>query len=156
MITLEFDECFSAFHNKVDAYDFLDFEDYEIEELEIEWLRAACSDPYVRRLFSSFEFDDEDEEVINFEMRYSVDDDFDSDFIKNILATGMAINWLTPKVNSLISINQVFGSKEESFFSQQQHMKEVRALRDSWIKEQRKSIRDRGAYFNSYIAGYED
>lgn len=155
MITLEFDDVFTNFHNKVDAYDFLDFEDYEIEELEIEWLRAACTKPYVRRLFSSFQFDEEDDEVINFEMLYEVDDDFDADFVKEILAIGMGVEWLTPKVNSLIGINQMYGSKEEKFYSEAQHMKEVRALRDSWKNEQRKLIRDRGYTFNSYIEDYK-
>lgn len=153
MITLDFDDIFSSFHNKVDAYDFLDLEDYELEELESEWLKSAGSKPYIRRLFSSYEYNDDDE-VINFEMSYSVDDDFDTDFVIEILALGVAIEYLTPKVNSLNLINQMFGNKEG--YSQQQHLKEVRALRDSWIREQRKIIRDRGTFFNSYIEGYGD
>lgn len=155
MITLDFEDIFSIFHNKVDAYDFLELSTSEIQELENEWLKTVGANPYVRRLFSKYEFD-LDGEVINFEMKYATDDDADKDFVTEILALGMCVEWLSPKVNSLISINQTYGSKEEKFYSEATHLKEVRSLRDSWKTEQRKMIRDRGYINNSYIEGYGD
>lgn len=155
MITLEFQDIFSVFHNKIDAYDFLELTPEEIEAFEFEWLRTAGSKPYVRRLFSSYSYD-ADSEVINFEMRYATNDEEDLDFVTEILALGMVVEWLMPKVNSMDNIFQVYGSKEEKFYSQSQHLKEVRALRDSIKNEQRKMIRDRGYVYNSYIEGYGD
>ena len=111
-MTLEFDDLFSIFHNKVDAYDFLELTDEEIETFEYEWLRSACAKPYVRRLFSEFSLDEYDE-VINFEMKYPVDEDIDMEFVIEVLALGIMIHWLDAKVNSLDNIYQVFGSKEE-------------------------------------------
>ena len=46
-------------------------------------------------------------------MKYSVDDDFDAEFITDILGIGMVIEWITPKINSLNNTQQVFGSSEE-------------------------------------------
>ena len=155
MITMEFDEVYSVFHNKVDAYDFLELTDEEIETFESEWLRSAASKPYVRSLFSAFSLD-VDGETISFEMGYVIDDDTDKDFVTEVLALGICIEWLSPKVNSLTHIYQTYASKEERFFSEASHMKEIRALRDSWKVEQRKLIRDRGYIYNSYIQGYGD
>ena len=155
MITMEFDEVFSIFHNKIDAYDFLELTDEEIETFESEWLRSAASKPYVRRLFSTFTFDG-DGEILECEMGYVTDDDADKDFVTEVLALGMCIEWLSPKVNSLTHIYQTYGSKDERWFAESSHMKEIRALRDSWKVEQRKLIRDRGYLYNSYIEGYGD
>ena len=155
MITMEFEEVYSIFHNKVDAYDFLELTDDEVETFEGEWLRSAASKPYVRRLFSSFTIDG-DAETMDFEMGYGTDDDADRDFVTEVLALGMCIEWLSPKVNSMTHIYQTYASKEERFFSEASHMKEIRALRDSWKVEQRKLIRDRGYLYNSYIEGYGD
>lgn len=155
MITLEFADIFSMFHNKIDAYDFLELTNEEINMFETEWLKTAGSKVYVRRLFSTYQFD-ADSEVINFEMRYATDDGADTDFVIEILAIGMCVEWLSPKVNSLTGIYQTYGSKEEKFYSESQHLKEIRALWDSWKNEQRKMIRDRGYIFNSYIEGYGD
>ena len=112
MITLDFEDVFSVFHNKIDAYDFLELTNEEINAFEVDWLRAAGAKPYVRKLFSSYKFDD-DNEVINFEMRYATDDDADCDFVIEILALGIVVEWLMPKVNSMDTIFQVYGSKEE-------------------------------------------
>lgn len=155
MVTLDFEDVFSVFHNKVDAYDFLELSINEIQELESEWLKTVGANPYVRRLFSTYEFD-LDGETINFEMKYATDEDADKDFVTEILALGMCVEWLSPKVNSLTNIHQTYGSKEEKFYSEATHLKEVRSLRDSWKNEQRKMIRDRGYIYNSYIEGYGD
>lgn len=155
MITLEFEDIYNSFHNKIDAYDFLELTEDEINEFEISWLKTAGSKPYVRRLFSSYKFD-EDEEVIEFEMRYATDDDADTDFVVEILALGMVVEWLTPKVNSITHIFQTYGSKEEKWYSEAAALKENRTLRDSMKNEQRKMIRDRGYINNSYIEGYGD
>lgn len=112
MITIEFTDVFDVFHEKIDAYDFLDLSNDEIENFEKSWLRTAGSKPYVRRLFSTYNMDS-DNETVSFEMSYAIDDDTDRDFVIEILALGMVVEWLNPKVTSLDNIFQVFGSKEE-------------------------------------------
>ena len=112
MITLGFEDINSVFHGKVEAYDFLELTDEEIAEFEASWLKTAGGNPYVRRLFSTYRYDSENQ-TIEFEMRYPIDDDIDAIFTTEILALGMCVEWLTPKVNSLDTILQVYGSKEE-------------------------------------------
>lgn len=112
MITLEFTDVFDVFHNKVDAYDFIELTTNEIENFEKDWLLATGAKPYVRRLFTTYKVDS-DADTVSFEMNYSIDDDTDRDFVIEILALGMCVEWLSPKVNSLDNIFQVFGSKEE-------------------------------------------
>ena len=66
-------------------------------------------------------------------MKYSVDDDFDAEFITDILGIGMVIEWITPKINSLNNIQQVFGSSEEKFYSQTNHLNGLKDLKKSLI-----------------------
>lgn len=86
-------------------------------------------------------------------MKYSVDDDFDAEFITDILGIGMVIEWITPKINSLNNIQQVFGSSEEKFYSQTNHLNGLKDLKKSLIKEQKNLIKDRGYIWNSYLDG---
>ena len=88
---------------------------------------------------------------MNFEMKYSTDDDFDKEFIMDVIGIGMVIEWITPKINSLNNIVQVFGSKEEKFYSQSNHLNELRNLKKSLINEQQSIIKERGYIWNSYL-----
>ncbi len=152
MITVEFEEVYSIFFDKVEAYDFLELEDSEIEDMLIRYLKSSFTNPFVRQLFSILEVD-EDSESFDFEMSYVIDDSSDKEFVVEVMALGLCIKWLTPKVNSLIGMNQTYGSKEEKFFSEASHKAEMRNLLNLWKKEQLKLIRDRGYVWNEYLDG---
>ena len=152
MITVEFEEVYSIFFDKVEAYDFLELDDSEIEDMLIRYLKSSFTNPFVRQLFSTLEVD-EDSESFDFEMSYVIDDSSDKEFVVEVMALGLCIKWLTPKVNSLIGMNQTYGSKEEKFFSEASHKAEMRNLLNLWKKEQLKLIRDRGYVWNEYLDG---
>lgn len=152
MITVEFEEVYSIFFDKVEAYDFLELEDSEIEDMLVRYLKSSFTNPFVRQLFSTLEVD-EDSESFDFEMSYVIDDSSDKEFVVEVMALGLCIKWLTPKVNSLIGMNQTYGSKEEKFFSEASHKAEMRNLLNLWKKEQLKLIRDRGYVWNEYLDG---
>lgn len=152
MTSIKYNEIFSFFFTKVEAYDFLDLDSEQITEFMNNWLSSASKQPYVRRLFSGFSLDHEIQ-VVSFEMKYSVDESYDEDFVSEILALGMIVEWISPKINSLTNVAQMFGSSEEKFYSQSNHLKELRDLRDSVRREQRAMIRDRGYMWNSYLDG---
>lgn len=152
MITVEFEEVYSIFFDKVEAYDFLELEDSEIEDMLIRYLKSSFTNPFVRQLFSTLVVD-EDSESFDFEMSYVIDDSSDKEFVVEVMALGLCIKWLTPKVNSLIGMNQTYGSKEEKFFSEASHKAEMRNLLNLWKKEQLKLIRDRGYVWNEYLDG---
>lgn len=152
MTSLNYNEVFSIFYSRVEAYDFLSLKNDEVNEFLCSWIRSVISKPYIRRLFTSISIDDEIQ-VLSYELKYSVDEDSDRYFVTEILGLGIAIQWLEPKINSTMNIAQMFGSKEEKFFSQSQHLKELRDLKESLHREQRSMIRDRGYAWNSYLDG---
>ena len=152
MASIQYDEITSSLYSKIEAYDFLDLGTDELHDFLVAWLHTAVSKPYVRKLFSSITLNDEIM-VMKYDMKYEVDEETDREFVIEILALGMGIQWLTPKINSRVNINQMFGSKEEKYYSQSSHLTELRSLRKDWVKEQRSMIRDRGYNWNSYLDG---
>ncbi len=137
----------------VTAYDFLDLSDLQINEFLCNWLHSAASVTHVRRLFSSIKLDDEIQTII-FEVKNPMDkedDESDKEWIIEILAMGTGINWLRPKVLSMESIAQTYGTSEAKFYSESQHLKEKRSLLDGWIASQKKEVADHSATWNSYL-----
>lgn len=152
MASLNYDKIYSRLFTKIEAYDFIELSEEMLNEFLCNWLHSASANPYVRRLFSSFIIDDE-VQLITYEMKYSVDELSDEEFVIEILALGVVISWLEPKINSISNIAQMFGSKDEKFFSQSQHLSELRGLISDFKKQQRRMIADRGYVWNSYLDG---
>lgn len=162
-------EVYSQFFLKIEGYDIFDknISDEYREALLCSWLHSSIGKPYVNRLFStvtlSDPYQDEDPDtgelidvdgMIEYELNNVIDEDFgDKQFVIEVLAYGMALCWLEPKVYSLTNIAQMFSTSDERFFSQSSHLSELRNLRDDLINHQRSLIRDRGYSNNSYING---
>lgn len=161
MSTIAYNEIYSSFFRKVEAYDLLrdDLEDSQKNDLLHEWLIQAVSDPYVRRLFNSLEIVDENiddgiTDSVVYEIAESVDNTSDRYFVIEILAYGIMIAWLSPKLNSLINIVQFIGTADEKYYSQAAHLQQLRALYEDVENRQRKLIRDRGYIWNEYVNSY--
>lgn len=152
MASITYDEIFSSFFTKVEAYDLVAENDEFIAELMCNWLRSSVYYPYVRKLFSSIELDDE-ERLITYELKRSIDDDADKQFLIDVLSYGVAYAWVQPKVNSITSIVQNFGTTDQKYFSQAMHLAELRNLRDDSENQIRRLIRDRGYMYNDYLDG---
>lgn len=162
-------EVYSQFFLKIEGYDIFDknISDEYREALLCSWLHSSIGKPYVNRLFStvtlSDPYQDEDPDtgelidvdgMIEYELNNVIDEDFgDKQFVIEVLAYGMALCWLEPKIYSLTNIAQMFSTSDERFFSQSSHLSELRNLRDDLINHQRSLIRDRGYSNNSYING---
>ena len=153
MTSIDYNIIFQSFYSRLEAFDFLQMDDFTVNEFLCNWIHDAVRPPYIRRLFKSVVFDD-DIMRLSYEMnRSSGSDDEDKDFVVELLALGMGIGWLTPKVNSLLHLRQMYGSKEERFFSEAQHLTATKELLDSWKKDQRRMISDRGWIYNAYVQG---
>ena len=152
MASLDYNKIYSRLFSKIEAYDFLELPEDELNDFLCNWVHSASANPYVRRLFKSFNLDDEILEV-SYEMKYSVDEFSDEEFITEIITLGVVVAWLEPKINSINNIAQMFGSKEEKFYSQSQHISELRNLVNDAKKQQRRMITDRGFAWNSYLDG---
>lgn len=162
-------EVYSQFFLKIEGYDIFDknISDEYREALLCSWLHSSIGKPYVNRLFStvtlSDPYQDEDPDtgelidvdgMIEYELNNVINEDFgDKQFVIEVLAYGMALCWLEPKIYSLTNIAQFFGTSDEKFYAQQTHLSELRNLRDDLINHQRSLIRDRGYSNNSYING---
>lgn len=151
-MTSVFEDIFSRFLLKVTDYNFVRLEEDTVNEMMIGWLKATLSKPYVRRIFSSLTID-EDFEEIEFELKNPVDEQSDADYVEELVATGMVVEWVTPQVNSVINTQQMLSGKEVKFYSQSQHLAELKGLLSDSNQALRKMIRDRGYFSNSYISG---
>ena len=152
MTSLSYNTIYSRLFSKIEAYDFIELSEDELNDFLCSWIHSASANPYVRRLFKSFSLDDEIQEIA-YEMKYIIDDFSDEEFVIEVLSLGMVVAWLDPKVKSINNIAQMFGSKEEKYYSQSQHISELRSLVNDSKKQQRRMIADRGYAWNSYLDG---
>ena len=74
-----------------------------------------------------------------------------SDIDIEIYALGMKVEWLTPIVDSKLNLAQMFGGKEEKFYSQSSHLSQLQSMLANDKTEIRKPVRDYGYRYNSYI-----
>lgn len=162
MASISFQEIYSRFFTKVEAYDLFDegLSDEARNELLCNYVHSAIGKSYVNRLFSSIAIDDpltvgDDslDGVIEYELKTSTNEIADKEFVLEVLAYGVALSWIEPKVNSLTSIAQFFGTSDERFYAQANHLSELRSLRDDLVSAQRGLIRDRGYVNNDYLSG---
>ena len=154
MASLNYDMVYSRFFTKVEAFDFIyeEISDEMMAEFMHSWLRSAVAYPYIRRLFSSVSFDDE-ERVINYTLKYHIDDFSDKEFLTEVLAYAIVYSWLEPKVRSITNVYQNFTSSEQKYYSQAAHLEELRALLSDSELRIRALIRDRGYMYNAYLDG---
>ena len=151
-MTSSYEKIYSSFLSRVTDYSFVEVNEDDVIDLMNGWMKSVVSQPYVRRLFSSILFDDY-EEVVEFELKTSVDDSADDDFVTEILSRGMVIEWLEPQVKSVVNIAQMFGGKEQKFYAQSAHMAELKDMLKTAKSELRRMICDYGYINNSYING---
>ena len=108
------------------------------EDLEImlhDWLMDAIVEPVV----GEYDFSDRDEELKQF--------NFDiSDRDQKILSIHMVRGWLAPQIRSVTLTHQVFGGKEEKYYSQSAHLTEMRAL-DADLQKEADLLFCRGTYY---------
>jgi hypothetical protein len=77
----------------------------------------------------------------------------DQEFVIELLALGIAIKWMEPKVKSVLNTSNFYGSKEERTYSPASHLKQLQETFSIMKKEQRRMIADRGYIKNAYTDG---
>ncbi len=154
MASLSYDDIYSRVLNKITDYEFLNLSDSEIYNELTRKMKIALSKPYLRRLFSSVEYDD-DIMMFTYTLDYeTADESADSDFIAEAIALGIVVAWLEPKVKTTNLIHQQFtSSKESKWYNQKDHLAELRSFLKACKYEQQSLIRDRGYIYNGYVDG---
>lgn len=190
MASIKYEEVYSRFFTKVEAFDLFEenLTDDTRNELLCNWLHSATSYPYVSRLFSSLVLTDKDETVkddteqtgdteqttepsaetnetaeteekvdkthtIDYTLKYTIDDNIDKEFVLEIFSMGMVLSWVKPKVNSIVNTAQIFGTSDQKWYSQSNHLSELQNLQSNIQAELRNMIRDRGYANNTYLDG---
>lgn len=100
-MTSEFDELYSRFYLRVKDYEIVGLEVKVVKEMMNGWIRSTLSKPYVRRLFAELDFDEDIEEV-EYELKFPISESEDQDFVEELIALGMVVEWLSPKYHSTL------------------------------------------------------
>lgn len=152
MLSVTYDDIFSRFLAQVQAYDLLQINEYDAREKLNEWLMSVKSNSRVRKIFTTLAFD-KNIETITCELKNSVDDEADNDFVIELFALGVKWRWVTEKYESVLNTSQYFGSGEKKMFSQANHMAELKNMSTMARTEFFRFISDHGYYNNSYLGG---
>lgn len=150
-MTSEYEDIYSRFYLRVEDYNIVGLEKKLVENMMNGWMKSVLSKPYVRRLFATLD-NDEDVEEIEYELKFPVSDEEDQDFVEELIATGMTVEWLRPKYNSTLLTSQFFSNSEQKFYSQANHMTELKDMYHRAENDLRKLIRDRGYINNQYLS----
>lgn len=151
MASSEFEEIYSRFYLRVKDYDMSGMTERLAKDMLYGYIKNVISKPYVRRLFSTIAVD-EDIEEIEYELKESLDEDSDKDFVEEVISLGMVEQWASPKYNSTLLTNQLLSNSEQKFYSQSAHLAEMKELLKKAQIDLRKLIRDRG-FSNAVING---
>lgn len=152
-MTSTYGNIYSRFLNKISDYEFANLEESDITQRMLEWLHSSLSNPYIYRIFLTFNADDEvakmEYTIINPENDY-----IDKNFVEELLSYQLVVEWLTPKVNTTSQLNQMItNSKESKFYSQKEMLSEKRNLLAESENQVRSMLRDRGYIKNDYLDG---
>lgn len=153
MTSVEYKEIYSRMFSKIQAYDLIQMGERDASDFLMEWLHSAFARPDIRRLFSTFKFDDDYEEI-NYEMKYPMEFDYDHEFVIEVIAINAVLRWIEHKTLSITNILQFYGSKEEKFTSQAAHLSQLEALRERLDIEYKRLIGDRNSMWNTYVEDY--
>ena len=150
MTSISYDRIFNHFLGLVEDNKFWTVSIDDSTEIMTELLHKAVYSSYVYHLFSTVSTEDYTQLLV-YEMKHEVNEEVDMNFLVIALAKWMKYEWLSPQLNSVVLTSQFFGGKEQSAYSQANHMKELREMCDLAYKEARDFIRDRGYINNSYL-----
>lgn len=148
-----YNDVYSRFLIKIRDYEFAGLPEPNASEEMLDWLRSALSQPYINRIFKldSFSADDEIAEF-DYTLTDSINEYQDKNFVEELLAYQMIVEWLSPKVRTTNLLNQMItNSKEQKWYSQSAHIAELRGIYTDAENKVRSMLRDRGYIYNSYL-----
>lgn len=150
-MTSSYNDIYSRFLNKIRDYEFAGLPEPNATEQMREWLQSALSHTYIYRIFETFSADDEIAEF-EYTLKTSVDEYSDKHFVEELLGNAMVYEWMSEKVYTTNLLNQMItNGKEQTFFSQQQHLAQLRAVQADAETKVRSMLRDKGYNYNSYL-----
>ena len=120
-MTLSCEEIYSAFLGLIDDYQLPQMDIEDAYEYMKDCFKNVFSKPKIRRLFSSLSFDSNILQL-DYQLRNSIDEEYDKEFVKGLFANGMVVAWLEPRYQSETLTAQFFAGKEQKYYSQSAHI----------------------------------
>lgn len=131
-----YETVYGRFLNRTTDFNLAEIDDHTLNEMLKGWLHSAIVN--VRTSSDLSKRDDDHEE-------FSVD--LSGQDIE-LLAMGMTMAWLDQYLNSTENVLQFIGGKEEKYYSQANHIAELRAMREE-IRLEMKRIHSYSTYKNN-------
>ena len=113
---------YGRFLNSTTDFNLAELDDHTLNEMLKGWLHTAI----VKTRTSGDLTRDDENETFNNDL---------SELDIELLAMGMRLSWLDQTLNSTELTHQFLGGKEEKFFSQANHIEELRNLRADTLRE---------------------
>ena len=135
-----YETVYNRFLSSITDYDLAYLPNDDMENMVHGWLLRAITDFYNCKV----DLEDRDDEIRCFNVDLS-------NWEIDVLAKFMVAAWLNDQIASVNLTLQMFGGKEEKYYSQAQHLSSLVALRDNIRTEARKMSRDRSYVKNSYF-----
>ena len=135
-----YEKIYERFLNSVTDFNLAELDDHSLNEMLMDWLHKAV----VRARTSSDLSRDNENEVFNNDL---------SDLDIELLALGMKLAWLDQALGSTELTLQFIGGKEEKYYSQANHISELRALREDTKLEMQK-LHSYNTYTNNSYFNY--
>ena len=136
-----YDKVYNRALAKIQDCDLVALQDRDLEEMLHDWLMAAIA----KFRQCKNDLSDRDEELRQFNV------DLEDEEVE-ILAIMVVREWLAPQVHSALLTKQIFGGKEENYFSQSAHLKQLMDADTSLRVEAQKLSRDYS--YNHDLRGY--
>ena len=135
-----YEAVYGRFLNQTTDFNLAELDDHTLNEMLKDWLHSAIVNT---RTSSDLTYNDEDA-VFNNDL---------SNLDIELLAMGMRLAWLNQALNSTENTLLFIGGKEEKFFSQANHIAELRNLRADTLREMQKlytySTYNNNSYFDN-------
>lgn len=135
-----YEKVYNRFLQKITDFNLSEVDDYSFDEMMNGWLNSAV----IRVRKCQHDLSKRDDTIQEFKEDLS-------DLEVELLALGMTISWLDQYLNSTELVSQFIGGKEEKWFSQAAHIKELRDLRESTLLEMNRLHNYNTYLTNSYF-----
>ena len=119
-----YEKVYNRFLQKISDFNLAEVDDYSFDEMMNGWLNSAV----IRVRKCQHDLSKRDDELQEFEEDLS-------DLEVELLALGMVDAWVSPYLNSTELVAQFIGGKEEKYYSQAAHIKELRDIKESNLLE---------------------
>lgn len=136
MPSLKYEDIYKRALTMINDLELATYTEEDFYSILCEWLHTTASFPLFRKKFSVYSFDDEIMSI-NFTLTNSVDDFYDSEFVKTILAKGIIISYFPSKLENTKNLATMIGGKEEKKLidNYSKNMERLTQLKREWELE---------------------